>query len=56
MNSKTQGFLRHLLTALGGIAVTYGWLDEQTVTQVVGAGVGLLGFIWSWIAPEKKLA
>lgn len=40
-------FIRHALTLLGGIFVTRGWIDEQSLSQIVGAVATLLGFAWS---------
>lgn len=54
MNPKLMGQLRHALTALGGVAVAYGVMDEETLAQIVGAVVTLVGFIWSWMSPEKQ--
>ena len=44
------GWLRHVLTALGGAFVLKGWTDEGTMTGVVGAVMTLVGFAWSWYA------
>lgn len=50
------GFVRHILTFGGGIAVGQGWLSEEMMMQLVGAGVTIIGFVWSFFfAPEKKL-
>jgi hypothetical protein len=48
------GIARHLLTFGGGIAVAKGIVDEGIVTELVGAVITILGFILSFIAPEKK--
>jgi len=44
---QTQGIIRHTLTFLGGILVTKGYLDEETVTQTSGLISSLIGIIWS---------
>lgn len=54
MNAQIQGFIRHILTALGGLAVGKGWVDESTATQLVGGAATIIGFAWSFFAPEKK--
>jgi len=54
MPAKTQGLVRHLLTSIGGAVVLLGWTDEGTVEMVIGATMTLLGFVWSFMAPEKK--
>jgi len=54
---QVLGFVRHILTFGGGYAVARGWLDEQTMLSLVGAGVTVVGFVWSmFFAPEKKVA
>lgn len=52
---KILGIVRHILTFGGGIAVGKGWLDEETMLSTVGAVVTIIGTIWSWAAPEKKV-
>ena len=41
------GILRHILTFGGGLVVTKGYLDEATMTQVIGAIVTIAGAVWS---------
>ena len=54
MNSvKIMGFIRHLLTLGGGYAVGKGFVDEETMLSIVGAAMSLIGFAWSYLAPEK---
>jgi len=38
--------LRHLLTLVGGIAATHGWISKSEAIELVGALVALVGFIW----------
>lgn len=52
MSEKIKGLLRHVLTFAGGYLVTQGIIDEQTLTEVVGAIITIAGFAWSWI--DKK--
>jgi len=52
MNDKIAGLIRHGLTFIGGYLVTDGIIDESTLTEVVGAIITLIGFVWSWI--DKK--
>ena len=62
MINKEQalGLVRHLLTTVGG-----GWIiaylnahgmtmTDANWTDVVAALVVVLGFVWSYLAPEKK--
>jgi|TARA_R110000824_G_scaffold274481_3_gene463181 hypothetical protein len=48
MNDKTQGLIRHILTFGGGYAASQGWIDEELMLQLVGAGITIIGFIWSF--------
>jgi flagellar motor component MotA len=51
---KIMGIVRHILTFGGGFVVSQGWLDEQTMVQMVGAIITIVGGIWSVMAPEKS--
>lgn len=42
------GFIRHVLTGLGGMLVAAGWIDADTATQLVGGAMTVVGFFWSW--------
>ena len=53
-NETVMSIVRHILTFGGGLAVGKGWMDEGTMTQVVGAAVTLVGAIWA-IVNKKKL-
>jgi len=54
MNDKIKGLLRHVLTFAGGYLVTQGIIDEQTLTEIVGAVITLAGFVWSWIDKKEE--
>jgi hypothetical protein len=54
MNDKVAGLIRHGLTFIGGYLVTDGIIDESTLTEVVGAIITLVGFIWSWKAKKDE--
>jgi hypothetical protein len=47
------GIIRHVLTAVGGMAVILGYYDESTVTQITGGLMTAAGFVWS-IANKTK--
>ena len=47
------GIVRHILTALGGVLVTKGVVDEGTMTTAVGAIATLVGVVWSFLAKKK---
>lgn len=48
------GFVRHVLTGLGGSAVTAGIITTDELTAVVGGAVAILGVVWSVI--QKRVA
>lgn len=50
---QVLGVVRHVLTFGGGYVVAKGFLDEATMTAVVGAIITLGGALWSVLAPEK---
>lgn len=55
INPKGDGILRHILTAAGPVLVTLGIVEDTAVwTQIVGAVMTLVGFAWSFMAPEKQ--
>ncbi len=39
--------VRHTLTAVGGFAMSKGWVDNATVETVIGAVLTLVGVGWS---------
>lgn len=45
---QIQSFIRQVLTFFGGILVTYGYFDQGTATQLVGALSTLVSIAWSW--------
>lgn len=47
------GLLRHLLTFGGGFVVAKGWIDEASMTAVVGAVVTIGGAVWSMMAKRR---
>jgi hypothetical protein len=47
MKDTVLSLIRHILTAVGGIAATYGiGVSQDTITAVVGAMVGAIGATW----------
>jgi len=44
---QVLGLVRHLLTALGGYAVAKGFVDTDTMMQIVGAAATIIGAGWS---------
>jgi len=54
--SIISAFLRHLLTAAGGVAVAKGYVDSGTLETVIGAIMTLVGFGWSFWDKKKNAA
>lgn len=50
----TLGLIRHLLTFGGGFLVAKGYLDEASVSELVGALTTVIGVVWSGIAKSDK--
>lgn len=47
------GIARHILTLGAGALVTYGYIEGGDAETLIGAGVGIVGVIWSVI--EKRM-
>lgn len=47
------GLVRAILSALGGILVTKGWLDNGTLETIIGGTVTVIVAIWSILAKKK---
>lgn len=55
MNPIVFGLLaRHVLTAIGGILVAQGIIDQSAVEGVTGALATLGGVVWSVIQKKKS--
>jgi hypothetical protein len=50
--NQLQGILRHLFTFGGGLLVAKGHLDEESLQQISGLVISLVGVIWS-VASKK---
>ena len=48
MDDKTQGLIRHILTIIGGVAISRGWINEENVISLTGVVVSIIGVVWSW--------
>ncbi len=53
--AKMLGQIRSLLIALGGFAVGKGLVDETVMMEIAGGVMALIGAIWSWRDPAKKV-
>lgn len=49
------GFIRHVLTGVGGLLIAAGWLEAGTAEQLIGGAMTVIGFIWSWAAKSPSL-
>lgn len=47
---QIMGFVRHGLTVGGGVMIAKGVMDEGTMSEIVGALMTLIGFVWSYWA------
>ena len=54
MNKKVEGLIRHVLTFIGGLFITKGFIDESTLQEVIGALITLGGFVWSYVDKKDK--
>jgi hypothetical protein len=52
-NDILLGLVRHVLTALGGVLVTKGTIDQSTAETVTGGVVAIIGAIWSVVTKKK---
>lgn len=52
MTEATLGLIRHALTFVGGLMVSYGYIDESTLSGIVGALVTVIGSLWSWMSKD----
>jgi hypothetical protein len=52
MKEQAQGFLRHVLTFVGGIVIAKGWLDSSSVSELVGALMTIIGTSWSVLSKK----
>lgn len=55
MKESMLSLLRHGLTFLGGYLVAQGWLDDATMTGMVGAIVTLAGAAWGMWEKQQRL-
>ncbi len=50
---QIYGLIRHGLTAVGGVLVTLGYINEDIIPEVIGAVMTLVGVIWSYQDKKK---
>ena len=54
--AQIMGMVRHVLTTLGGILASKGYIGESDVEIVVGAVVIVAGALWSVMQKKGKAA
>ena len=52
-NDILLGLVRHTLTAVGGVLVTKGTIDQSTLETVIGGIVAIVGALWSVFSKKK---
>jgi len=50
---KGKAIIRHILTAIGGLLVGYGYIDESAVEGLIGAIMSIYGVLLSLKDKEK---
>lgn len=50
---QSLGMVRHVLTLAGGWWIAKGAIDENTMTQLIGAAMTIIGFVWSYTDKKK---
>ncbi len=53
--AKMLGQVRSLLIAAGGFAVGSGIVNEVMMMEIVGGAMALVGAVWSWKDPAKRI-
>ncbi len=53
MKDAVLGIVRHIITTSGGALVTTGYVTQNDLTIIAGAGSVIVGIIWSIV--EKRL-
>ncbi len=51
---QALGVIRHVLTIAGGFAIAKGLGSEESIGEIVGALLVVIGGVWSIITPEKQ--
>jgi hypothetical protein len=52
-DSQWLGVVRHLLSAIGGVAVYNGVVTEDEAASILGASLALIAAIWSVVIKQK---
>jgi hypothetical protein len=49
------GIIRHLLTSVGGVIVTNGYISDGMVAEITGSIIAIVGVIWSVLSKKKEV-
>ncbi len=52
-NEQVLGIVRHVLTALGGILVTLGKMNDGQVQQIIGVAMVIVPMVWSVVSKNR---
>jgi flagellar motor component MotA len=49
------GIIRHLLTSVGGVIITNGYMSDGMLTEITGSIIAIVGVIWSVLSKKKEV-
>jgi hypothetical protein len=55
MNKEQIFGHRHLLTSVGGVIITNGYISDGMVTEITGSIIAIVGVIWSVLSKKKEV-
>jgi hypothetical protein len=53
-SEKGKSILRHIITAIGGVLVAFGYIDESALEALIGAIMTIGGVVLSFKDKEKN--
>ena len=53
MKNLVLPLLRHALTFIGGLIAAKGYLDESSVSEIVGATISIVSVLWMTFEKKK---
>jgi hypothetical protein len=54
LSERGKSVIRHTITAIGGVLVALGYIDESVLESVIGAIMTIAGVVLSFKDKEKK--
>jgi hypothetical protein len=54
LSEKGKAIMRHTLTAIGGLMVGYGYIDESAIESIIGAIMTIYGVMLSFKEKDGK--